>query len=281
MSELIELSRIRTDGGTQPRAAIDTDLVQQYALDMAKGDPFPPLVVFFDGADYWLADGFHRFHAGKANGKGGMPALVRQGTQRDAILYSVGANADHGWQRTAEDKRRAVQRLLNDPEWSAWSDREIGRHCRVDGKTVAALRPAAMTAEFRSEPQARTYTTRHGTTATMDTSKIGARPQADRAVFDGTPAGADLRAQSPLRTDPTSAPVFDSSDFHANRQIHAQVQAIFAAHGALPDPITATNRYPPILRQTDMAERARELAEWFSAFASAWEEINGEQHVAA
>ena len=29
---------------------------------MVEGAEFPPLIVFFDGATYWLADGFHRYY---------------------------------------------------------------------------------------------------------------------------------------------------------------------------------------------------------------------------
>jgi hypothetical protein len=111
--------------------------------------PFPPVVVFYDGADYWLADGFHRVAAMRAwadqHTPGGarqatIAAEVRQGTRRDAILYACGTNATHGLQRTQSDKRRAVETLLRDPEWRQWSDREIGRRCAVDHKTVARVR---------------------------------------------------------------------------------------------------------------------------------------------
>ena len=43
-------------------------------------------------------------------------AARAKGTQRDAILWSISANATHGLRRTNEDKRRAVTRLLQDPE---------------------------------------------------------------------------------------------------------------------------------------------------------------------
>lgn len=146
--EQLLMPAIRLDGGTQPRAGINQAVVEDYAADMeANGAEFPPVQVVYDGADYWLWDGFHRLHARKRNGLYTVSAIVRQGTRRDAVLLSVGANAAHGLRRTAEDKRRAVETLLRDPEWAEWSDREIGRRVGVDGKTVASHR-ARLSAEI-------------------------------------------------------------------------------------------------------------------------------------
>jgi hypothetical protein len=117
-----------------------------------------------------LADGFHRFHACAKIGREHIEADVRQGTRRDAILHSVGANEEHGLRRTNDDKRRAVLTLLGDSEWSAWSDREIARHCRVGAPFVGKHRTLTVT-DYSTE---RRYTTRHGTVSTMQTAKIGA-----------------------------------------------------------------------------------------------------------
>jgi hypothetical protein len=54
----------------------------------------------------------------------------RPGTQRDAVLFGIGANSVHGLPRTKAGKR-AVALVLADPEWSQWSDREIGRRCQL------------------------------------------------------------------------------------------------------------------------------------------------------
>ena len=59
----------------------------------AAGVVFPPVIVFHDGADYWLADGFQRLIAAEELGLTEFSADVREGTRRDAILYAVGANA--------------------------------------------------------------------------------------------------------------------------------------------------------------------------------------------
>ncbi len=167
----IALASISIDGGTQSRASVDQAVVADYADAMRNGAVFPPIVLFHDGKAYWLADGFHRYHALKETGAQRVIADVRQGTRRDAILFSVGANASHGLRRTNEDKRRAVSTLLQDAEWSKWSDREIAKRCGVDHKTVSSARTSNVTGEI---PQSeRTYTTRHGTTATMNIAAIG------------------------------------------------------------------------------------------------------------
>ena len=136
----LPISAIRIDGGTQSRSMILQDMVDNYAAAMADGAEFPPVVVFFDGKEYWLADGFHRYHATRKNKRASIVANIAKGTVRDAILYSFGANGTHGMQMTNEDKRRVVMEMLNDFEWSVWSDREIARACHVSHTFVAKMR---------------------------------------------------------------------------------------------------------------------------------------------
>lgn len=170
----IPIEIIRIDGGTQSRALLQDSVIEEYAAAIKEGVEFPPVVLFYDGADHWLADGFHRVRAFLAAGLASIPADVRQGTRRDAILYSVGANEAHGLRRTNDDKRRAVLTLLNDGEWAKWSDGEIARRCFVSQPFVSKLRPA--TQNVMSD---RTYTTKHGTVATMNTAAIGKTKEED------------------------------------------------------------------------------------------------------
>ena len=99
----------------------------------------------------------------------------RAGSLRDTILHSAGANATHGLRRSNADKRRAVLLLLEDEEWSRWSNSEIARRCVVSDKTVASLR-IDLTSEIRSETEARTYQDRYGNVTQMRTSSIGRKP---------------------------------------------------------------------------------------------------------
>jgi hypothetical protein len=137
--EAVALDRIK-DGGAQARVEIRVETVNDYATEMLDGAVFPPILLFDDGKGLWLADGFHRFEAKRKIEHDTIVAEIRKGTRRDAILHGIGANATHGLRRSQADKRRAVERLLKDPEWARWSDRKIAEAAKVDHKTVAAVR---------------------------------------------------------------------------------------------------------------------------------------------
>lgn len=141
---LIDLNRLSIDGGTQNRVALNEAVVAEYADALRESVKLPAVVAFFDGSAHWLADGFHRYHAHKAARKGSINVDIRPGTRRDAVLFSVGANAAHGLRRTNEDKRRAVKTMLGDAEWSSWTDHKIAEQCGVSQPFVSSLRkPAA------------------------------------------------------------------------------------------------------------------------------------------
>lgn len=143
--KLIELEKIRTDGGTQMRVSINNDVVLEYRDQWKAGVEFAPIDVFYDGAEYWVADGFHRFYGAREAKRKDIPANVRQGTVRDAILFACGANSKHGMRRTNADKRHAVKTLLQDEEWSKWSSRVIAEKCGVSNPFVTEVRNQVLT----------------------------------------------------------------------------------------------------------------------------------------
>lgn len=158
-TKALPIDVIRIDGETQSRTKIHQDVVDDYAEKMADGAVFPAPVAFFDGKEYWLADGFHRYHATRKNKKASLSCDVINGTVRDARFYSFGANATHGLPPTYEDKVQSANRMLADSEWGQKSDREIGRHCGLSHPTIAKLR-AAMNPAKAKEP--RVVKDRHG-----------------------------------------------------------------------------------------------------------------------
>ena len=85
------------------------------------------------------------------------------------VFAQNGANHGHGLRRTNADKRRAVETLLRDQEWTKWSDREIARQCAVSNRFVSDVRPA-ICERITDTPPSRTVS-RNGTTYQMDTAK--------------------------------------------------------------------------------------------------------------
>ena len=96
----LTVARIRRDGGTQARVDTDVLVVDEYAEKMAAGTKFPPVVVFDDGKDRWLADGFHCVLAAEQARLRSILAEVRPGTREDAQWFALGANQQHGLRRT-------------------------------------------------------------------------------------------------------------------------------------------------------------------------------------
>jgi len=138
---MLPLASINWKGNTQVRVkGVNEDTVSRYVEDMLRGVEFPPIVVFYDGKCYWPADGFHRGNAAHRAGLSDIYAEVRQGTQRDALLYGIWANRQHGVSLSNADKRAVVLRLLTDPETGGWSDHRIAREVGVDHKTVGNYR---------------------------------------------------------------------------------------------------------------------------------------------
>ena len=195
----LELKQLKIDGGTQPRVTINEETVTEYAEALRSGAAFPPVVVFSEGSNWWLADGFHRYFAHKRAGAEKIEADVREGTLRDAILYSVGANTEHGLRRTNEDKRKAVTTMLTNElvaknrDGSPWSDREIAGICRVDHKTVGGLRKA-LCGEVPQIDSPKRAVKRGTQTYVQDTSKIR-RANTKRRK----PAGVSPDALKPIR----------------------------------------------------------------------------------
>jgi hypothetical protein len=129
----VPLKDITIDEGVQARFKLDEKRVVLFAAihsDSPKrtGQRLLPVTLIKtpDGTVI-LADGFTRVAAAKR-------------AELGAILVSIEENAKHGSPLTLEERRDAVERLLEDSEWRKLSDRELGRRCGLDNKTVSKLR---------------------------------------------------------------------------------------------------------------------------------------------
>ncbi len=134
----LSLEDIDIYSGTQTRVGTNDEAVANYAEAMKLGVEFPPVVVFFDGAKHYLADGFHRYLAAKKIEERNMPADVREGTRGDALIHALGANATNGVYRTNADKRNAAEIALE--EWTDRSNGYLADICKVSIEFVRRVR---------------------------------------------------------------------------------------------------------------------------------------------
>jgi hypothetical protein len=168
----LNILTIRTDGGTQPRLELDQELVKDYAEKMRDGAVFPPIVVFNDGSESWLADGFTRFFATKSNGGTSIEAEIHQGTLRDAKMYARKANNKQGRPLTSNDIRGILFDMFADEEYGAWSNNKIAKELDLSSMTVGRARVAYQD-KSKTPKQPVSYTDKHGKQKTMNTENIG------------------------------------------------------------------------------------------------------------
>jgi transposase-like protein len=179
--ETLPIASIRVDGGTQPRAVLDFEAIEDYAEAMSGGVKFPPVTVFYDGDSYWLADGFHRVKAAYAAGFDSVFCDVHQGTIEEAQWYSFSANRGNGLRRTTQDKQRAVKAALVHGRGTNLSDTQLARHVGVDQKTVTNWR-RQLEASQEIPKMATRAVTRRGKTYRQETTNIGKRKTTEPAA---------------------------------------------------------------------------------------------------
>lgn len=174
---VVPIDALVLDDRIQGRAdGLNEEVVEEYAALYRSGESMIPSVVLEiapDGKEiYWVWDGFHRTEAIRRTGATELKILVTAGTFRDALLKGAQANATHGLRRSRADKQRAVERLLLDPEWRQWSDREIARKLKVDHKTVGAHRRRLEESGEIPTSRNRKYTTASGEERQIDVSGL-------------------------------------------------------------------------------------------------------------
>ena len=157
---------------TQSRMAISQETVVEYADAMLDGVTFPNITVFFDGIHHYLVDGYHRYFAYKKAGITEVDADIISGTLRDAVLYAVGVNNEHGLRRTSDDKRKAVMTLLDDLEWCEWTDTTIANACKVSSMTVGRIRKS-----LNLEQTEKKFINKKGEERTVKTENLGRKPE--------------------------------------------------------------------------------------------------------
>lgn len=223
MNKVMNINALVLDAKLQSRTEIVEATVAEYAENMRGGDEFPAVLVYFDGINYYLTDGYHRYHAHKRIDKVSILCDVVNGTFRDAILRATSVNSRHGMQRTHADKRKGVMTLLDDFEWMDWSNAAIARHCNVSPTFVASLRDSGGPAEVK-------YKTSGGNIATK-VKAPGRKAKEPEPVPEATPLHAEKEDHNQEAIDMLLA---------ENEELKARV-AVAAMEGTTEDKQAATS----------------------------------------
>jgi ParB-like chromosome segregation protein Spo0J len=114
-TETLNIDLLVIDADTQARVSIHADTVDEYAelITNNKDWPFDLLDVFHDGNNYLVADGFHRTLAAQRLDVKSVPCRVHKGTAKDARIFGMTANDQHGLRMSRADKRHCVEWLLD------------------------------------------------------------------------------------------------------------------------------------------------------------------------
>jgi hypothetical protein len=117
--KMIALDKIQLTRSTQGRLRMNPDHVQRLREEvLERGLDFTDRVEVYDDGfgKLWVGDGFHRLEAYQQAGRDKIRALVREGTERDAMIHAAGANTRHGLRRSRENIRRCIRLLLKDKQ---------------------------------------------------------------------------------------------------------------------------------------------------------------------
>ena len=201
----LEIKSIVLDENVQGRQSISDERVEEYkeaitsAVSAGNPNPFDQLPdeklpqVFRDASGRCvLGGGFQRLSAHKKAGQKEIKVAIRPGSVRDAKLFALQDNADHGTPRTNKDKLRALKIAFADPDLTALNlpNTEYARICKVSVSLVQKNRPANLSSS-------RTVT-RKGKAYKLLPGKKGQKKASSKASKKSTGKAADK--SSPKKT---------------------------------------------------------------------------------
>jgi|GEM_PF-1176545 len=197
-TQFINIDQLSFEPEIQIRVKIDMETVAHYASCMETEDDlkkFPPVIVFYDGKHYWLADGHHRRAAALEAGHTEIWAEIREGTVNDAIWEAIVANGKQGLGLNIEDRKRAITIAIT--KWPDRSTTIIAEAVGCHQSTVSRIKNEVMQLHNLNVPA--TIIGKDGKSYPA-TRKIKAPPPEAQPV-------SEEKAQTPVTEPETSEPL--------------------------------------------------------------------------
>jgi ParB-like chromosome segregation protein Spo0J len=146
--------------------------------------------VFHDGTDYFVADGFHRTLAAIRAKRSSIPCTIHKGTAKDARIFGMTANDQHGLRMSHADKVNCVEWLLDNG--GKMSHSKIAEKAGVSRSTVTRVLADRKAATYPPDGENASETQSGGQVAEDGKAAETTRPQgggATKAGGSGSTAG--------------------------------------------------------------------------------------------
>jgi hypothetical protein len=262
--EAIPIELIVLHDDTQPRVKFtQEEIAADYAKLMAEGREFPPVDVFFDGEEYWLADGYHRLMAAEGLGWEEIDCTVHDGDLADAIWFSCSVNATHGLRRTREDVQLAIERALKHPKSVGQTNVDIANHVGCSDKTVAAVKQRLIVVSEIPRPQS--IVDRNGVERVLPAKPEPLPPASEPEQIDLEDYIA-AKAPVPPPPPPVATPSFDQTYWY----LATHLANTMREQRKLPDPRTVAMNFPRSQSAALSLEDAEHMAAWWAEFLPLW-----------
>jgi hypothetical protein len=244
----LPISSLRVDGGTQLRTAIDAAWVEHLVAVIRRGKPLPPLKAVLDGESLWLYDGFHRRLAYLDLKREEVAVEVTYGTLREAILLGVRANSDHGLNRDAETKRRAVLTLLHDEEWSKMSINALAEAAGVSWDLAKVVRDEHLQVPEDAPPEGATVVVHRGDqvySAPATRKRVGKKDEENGEPAEASPSAREAEEKTFLESlplyrvlmgDPLIVFTEDALHYHRVREPRKELESVHRRHASVRRP---------------------------------------------
>lgn len=136
---LVETRTLRSllvDEEILPTSAL---VVDSWRQEIESTGQCPPLIVCFDGADYWLFDGYHRLEAIRSLGFNACQVTVFHGSRRDALRRYIKDKLRSKGRDGGPTFSHCLRLLCEDPEWRQSSVSDLSRQFARKPAFFAAL----------------------------------------------------------------------------------------------------------------------------------------------
>lgn len=228
MTKALSIDLLRIDADTQARVKISEETVDDYA-EVIGNDPtwsMGTIHVFHDGTDYFVADGFHRTLAAIRVNRASLPCKIHKGTAKDARIFGMTANDQHGLRMSQADKRSCVEWLLDNG--GKMTQKEVAAKAGVSIRMVSGVVADRKAVPYPPDGE-NTQSALSGDGYVSENPNVSEEPRPPRAVSgerEPRDPDVDLGKPEPASNEPPTREEWRIARSKAKKTVEALMRAL-------------------------------------------------------